>query len=89
VQSRAVEAVEQIARAHPKAVVAAVSHGDVIKLVVAHYLGLPLDLFQRLMIQTASVTVLRLGQGGPHLVKLNDTGRLEMPPGKRRPTRRR
>ena len=89
VQSRAVEAVEGIVRAHPKAAVAVVSHGDVIKLVVAHYLGLPLDLFQRLSISTASVTVLRLGQGGPHLVKLNDTGRLEMPPSKRRPIRRR
>lgn len=74
VQSRAVDAVEQIARAHPKDLVAAFSHGDVIKLVVAHYLGLPLDLFQRLMINTASITALQLGHGRPVLVKLNDTG---------------
>ncbi|MBL8058709.1 MAG: MSMEG_4193 family putative phosphomutase [Anaerolineales bacterium] len=89
VQTRAVEAVEQLVRAHPKDMIAVVSHGDVIKLLVAHYLGLPLDLFQRIMINTASVTVLRLGQGQPHLVKLNDTGRLELPPGKRRPAQRR
>jgi hypothetical protein len=31
-------------------------------------------LFQRLMIGTASVTVLRLGHGQPSLVKLNETG---------------
>jgi len=79
VQTRALDAIEQIARAHahPKAIVAAVSHGDVIKLIVAHYLGMPLDLFQRLVINTASVTLLRLGHGHPVLVKLNDTGPTE------------
>ncbi len=79
VQTRAVEAVEGLVRRHPKALVAVVSHGDVIKLVVAHYLGLPLDLFQRLAVNTASVTALRLGHGQPVLVKLNDTGASEQP----------
>jgi probable phosphomutase (TIGR03848 family) len=73
-QVRAVQAVEQLARAHPKQLIAVVSHADVIKLVVAYYLGQPLDLFQRLVISTASVTGLHLGQGQPALVKLNDTG---------------
>jgi hypothetical protein len=41
------------------------------------------------MISTASVTVLRLGHGQPHLVKLNDTGRLEFPPGKKKRTKQR
>ena len=54
--------------------VAIFTHSDPIKLAVAHYLGLPLDLFQRLMVSTASVTALRLGQGQPSLIKLNDTG---------------
>jgi probable phosphomutase (TIGR03848 family) len=73
VQARAVNAVEQIVRHHPKAMVAAFSHGDVIKLLVAHYLGLPLDLFQRIAVNTASISVFRLGQGHPTLVKLNET----------------
>ncbi len=75
VQARAVEAVEEIARAHAKdkGMVVAISHGDVIKLIVAYYLGMPLDLFQRIVISTASVTVLRLGHGHPTLVKLNET----------------
>ena len=75
VQARAVEAIEEIARAHAKdkGMVAAVSHGDVIKLIVAYYLGMPIDLFQRIVISTASVTVLRLGHGHPTLVKLNET----------------
>ncbi|MGH2521786.1 MAG: MSMEG_4193 family putative phosphomutase [Anaerolineales bacterium] len=74
VQARAVDAVEQIVRKHPKKMVAAFSHGDVIKLVVAHYLGMPLDLFQRIVISTGSITLLSLGHGQPTLVKLNDTG---------------
>jgi probable phosphoglycerate mutase len=78
VQSRAVEAVEALVKRHPKDAIAVVSHGDVIKLVVAHYLGLPMDLFQRVMISTASITVLRLGQGHPALVKLNDTNGVEV-----------
>lgn len=75
-QLRMVDAINEIARAHssPKAVVAIFTHSDPIKLAVAHYLGMPLDLFQRIMISTASVTVLRLGQGQPSLVKLNETG---------------
>lgn len=88
VQTRAVEAVEQLARAHPKDLIAVFTHGDVVKLLVAHYLGLPLDLFQRIMIATASVTVLRLGHGHPVLVKLNDTGRLEFPTGGPKPKRK-
>jgi len=76
-QTRAVQAVEQLARAHPKDLVAAFTHADVIKLVVAHYLGQPLDLFQRLVVSTGSITALHLGQGQPALVKLNDTGQLQ------------
>jgi len=74
VQARIVEAIEQIARAHPKGLVAAFSHGDIIKLAVAYYLGMPLDLFQRIMISTASITLLHFGRGPTALVKLNDTG---------------
>jgi len=44
--------------------------------VVAHYLGAPIDLFQRIIINTASITMLNLGQSHPTLVKLNDTGSL-------------
>ncbi len=80
-QLRIVDELERIAQAHPKAAVAVVSHSDPIKLAVAYYLGMPLDLFQRLMIATASVTVLRLGQGQPSLVKLNDTGPKPARPG--------
>jgi probable phosphomutase (TIGR03848 family) len=48
-----------------------VSHSDPIKLAVAFYLGLPLDLFQRLHVSPASVTALYLGEMGARLMNLN------------------
>jgi probable phosphoglycerate mutase len=55
-QVRFVDAVDEIARAHPspKAIVAAFAHSDPIKLAVAYYLGMPLDLFQRIHVNTGS-----------------------------------
>lgn len=50
-----------------------VSHADPIKLVVAHYLGLPLDLFQRLTVAPASISALNLTDHGARLLVLNDT----------------
>lgn len=76
-QARAVEAVEELAGAHAGTMLVVVSHADVIKAVVAHYLGTHLDQFQRIVIQPASATVLHLPAGGrPALVRLNDTGPL-------------
>jgi len=43
-----------------KDLVVCVSHGDMIRLAVAHYLGMPINNFQRLRINTASVTVMYL-----------------------------
>lgn len=76
-QARAVEEVERLVAAHRGACVAAVSHADVIKAVIAFYLGVPLDLFARLDVATGSVSVLRLPAGArPVLVRLNDDGPL-------------
>ncbi|HEX6261452.1 MAG TPA: MSMEG_4193 family putative phosphomutase [Actinomycetota bacterium] len=83
VQERAVRAIEGIARRHRRGVAAVVTHGDVIRLALAHYAGLHLDLFQRLEASTASVTALALGDGIPRVLRANDTGRLEdLVPGK-------
>ena len=79
-QARAVEQCEALCRAHPEEVVAVVSHADVIKAIVAHYLGLHLDLFQRIDIAPASLTWLHLGKGTPRVVVLNDTGSVPRPP---------
>lgn len=77
-QARAADAVERIVAAHPRDVVAAVSHADIIKALVAFYLGQPLDMFQRLAVSPGSLTVLRLGAGTrPTLVRFNDDGALD------------
>jgi probable phosphoglycerate mutase len=71
-QERAVAALERIAAAHRKdKMVAVVFHADPIKLVVAHYIGLPLDNFQRLTCNTGSVTVLHVGKAGARLGGIN------------------
>lgn len=55
----------------PKDAIACVSHADPIKLAVAYYIGLPLDLFQRLNISPASITALSIGETGSHLLTLS------------------
>ncbi len=74
-QARVVAALESLRARHrgKRAAVACVSHADVIKLAVAHYLGLPLDLFQRLVILPASISVLHVGEGAARLIQLNDS----------------
>lgn len=71
-QTRIVSTIDNILSRHKqKDIVACVFHADPIKLAVAHYLGLPLDQFQRLGCDTGSVSVLALGEMGAHLMKLN------------------
>ena len=76
VQARMVAELDAIRDAHPGQTVAVVSHSDPIKLAVAHYTGLPLDLFQRLTISPASVTVFAFTRFGPRLICLNHTDHL-------------
>jgi probable phosphomutase (TIGR03848 family) len=72
-QARAVLAVERLRGAHPGQTVAVCSHADVIKALTCHYLGMHLDLFQRVVVSPASVTAIAFGPV-PYLVRLNDTG---------------
>ena len=71
-QHRICQELEAIARGHePKDMVVCVSHSDPIKLAVAYFIGLPLDMFQRLNVAPASITALHLGEAGSHLLNLN------------------
>lgn len=76
VQQRAVRALQEIAERHGEGVAAAVSHGDVVRLALAHYAGIHLDLFQRLEVWPASVTAVEIGDGHPRILRMNDTGDL-------------
>jgi probable phosphomutase (TIGR03848 family) len=74
-QARSVDATETLADHHLGETIVCVSHADVIKAVVAHHLGMPLDAFQRIVISPASITVLHLPAGAPPiLLTINDTG---------------
>lgn len=75
-QARGVEAVRRIdaevlAQHGPDAVWVAVSHGDVLKAILADALGMHLDLFQRLHVDPASVSIVRYGTSRPQLVGCN------------------
>lgn len=80
-QTRVVSALEQIVQIHkkPQDIVACVFHADPIKLAVAHFVGLPLDHFQRLGCDTGSVTVLTVGEMGAGLMKLNQRPPFDFP----------
>ena len=71
-QTRIVTALDSISRKYkPQEIVACVFHADPIKLAVAHYIGLPLDHFQRLSCDTGSLTALYVSESGANLIKLN------------------
>jgi len=70
-QARIIAALEQITAAHKEEeLVAVVFHADPIKLAIAYYIGLPLDRFQSLVVDTGSVSVLMLGKASTRLVAL-------------------
>ncbi|RME46657.1 MAG: MSMEG_4193 family putative phosphomutase [Chloroflexi bacterium] len=75
-QARAVAEIDAIRADHPEGMVAVVSHADVIKAIIAYYVGMHLDLFQRLAISPASLSVLVFSKMGPRLVRLNDTSHI-------------
>lgn len=78
-QHRAVDAARQTdaevdAERGPDGLWVAVSHGDVIKAVLADALGQHLDQFQRLVVDPGSVSVIRYTPGRPFVLHLNDHG---------------
>ena len=72
------------------AVWAVVSHGDLVKALLADALGMHLDLFQRIQVDPCSVTVIRYTALRPFLIRLNDVGGAidDLLPPKRRSRRR-
>jgi probable phosphomutase (TIGR03848 family) len=74
--TRVTGAAAKLRTSHPGQVVVAVSHADPIKAAVADALGLHLDLFQRIVISTCSVTAIAYGDDGPVVLTVNDSGNL-------------
>ncbi len=78
-QARAVAAIRDwdasvTAAAGPEAIWLACSHGDVIKALLADALGAHLDLFQRIVVDPCSVSVVRYTDARPFVLRMNDTG---------------
>jgi probable phosphomutase (TIGR03848 family) len=71
-QNRMVQVIESLrVNYSPTDLIACFSHGDPIKQVLAFYLGLSLDNFQRLTISPASVSALHIGENGSQLLMMN------------------
>lgn len=76
-QTRGMRAIEALRARHRKDLIVAVSHADMIRLILAGYLGLGLDLYQRMSVAPASVSALLLGDRIPRVLRMGDSGSLE------------
>jgi probable phosphoglycerate mutase len=71
-QQRISKELDRIANKHDlDDVVICVSHSDIIKLAIAYFIGMPLDMFQRLHIAPASISALQLGDSFARVLTLN------------------
>ena len=73
-QARAIETVASLVERHPGETIVAVSHGDPIRVVVAHALGIHLDLFQRVHVAPASITAIAWHGAGVSVMTVNSLG---------------
>jgi probable phosphomutase (TIGR03848 family) len=73
-QTRIVTTLDRLRAVHEGGVVVCVSHADPIKAAVAHAMGTHIDLFQRIVISTCSVTAIAYTAGGPIVLTVNSTG---------------
>jgi probable phosphomutase (TIGR03848 family) len=73
-QARMLSTIERLRTAHTGGVVVCVSHADPIKAVVSHAMGTHIDLFQRVVISTCSITAIAYSTEGPIVLTVNSTG---------------
>jgi probable phosphomutase (TIGR03848 family) len=77
-QSRIVKGIEKLHAQHQNKTIAVISHADMIKSAVAYYAGIPLDLFHRIEISPASVSMIQLYDDTACLHLLNETGSIKI-----------
>jgi probable phosphomutase (TIGR03848 family) len=80
IQARMVAAVDGLRAAHPGELIAIFSHADPIKIAIAYYAGIPLDLFQRISVSPASISEFAFSTYGPRLLRINDSAHLPPEP---------
>ena len=72
VQRRVTEAMIELRELHPDDSIVAVSHGDVIRAALVFALGMPLDLYNRVEVATASLSTVRIDGNGIRVVAINE-----------------
>jgi len=77
VAERSLRAFEGVVRADQGKYAVIVTHDVVVRVLVAHVLRTPNSIYRRFEVGNASLTVVRIINGTPRLVLLNDTSRLE------------
>ena len=89
-QERAVAELESITCAHSeKDLIACVTHGDIVRLLVAHFLEMPLSAYQKLSVDTASITVLFINkEKRAYLLHLNQVDAIDLKPPKKKPKKK-
>jgi len=73
-QTRMVSAIDRLVAKHRGGTIVCVSHADPIKAAVAHAMGTHIDLFQRIVIGTCSVSAIAHSPAGPIVLTVNSTG---------------
>jgi probable phosphoglycerate mutase len=68
---------ERLAHKHRNKTIVVVSHADPIKAAVTYAQGVPLDLFQRTVISTCSISAIGFTNSTPVVLTVNNTGSLK------------
>ncbi len=72
VQARALRLIERLRERHPAGRVLLVTHGDVIRGLLLHYLGSSTDFIHRLVVDPGSVSTVAVGGRGPRILGINE-----------------
>jgi len=75
-QLRIVTGLEKLRILHQNQSVAVFSHADLIKSAIAWYAGIPLDIFHRIVIDPASLSIIDLYDDTSRILLINETGRI-------------
>ena len=76
-QLRFINGIEMLSANHTHQTIAIVSHADLIRSCIAYYAGIHLDMFQRIEISPASVSIIELCNDTAKILLLNHTGKIE------------
>ena len=77
-QVRMVRGLEKLYVRHPNEIVAVISHADMIRAAISYYAGIHLDMFQRIEISPASVSVIEMYDETARISLVNHTGEIKV-----------